>query len=386
MITESKYKNLSTHIISNNVSAGNKKKNTSKNNVLNNNISINTNNFANKTSNNDNNYIYNINSILNKNINNISSKTNNLVFCFYRILDNKNTTDNEKPFLQYLLYKYPESNKDVANLMVFPFIKYNSNKKIKQQCDDFTKKIFGSSLEIEGYIEQYKDIYVFFNINKIFKGINRYLFLENDTEYWWAIMDEICNHKRVLYNSVHSSVYSFFYKHPNFIYLKNENDNTNIEIPRVAFRGYNSKDVNNVILFQDRNGNYDNSDTVFNLNHFYSLDYSFKGAIQNYYNNPSQENNEGSIIRYALFLGELGKTKVFINKEIENIIKFINKNFKNDNANSIILTNALFKKQYINTYIEYFIQGSKFTCLSYHNVNIKNKFPIWDKNEKYNLV
>ena len=376
--------NLSTYVDIDNLSAGKEKK--EKTIKISKNISINTKNM--KTGHSKIiEYSYNIENILND-IANIDFTPKNIVFCFYRMINNKNRADINSAYLQYLLYKYPESKKENSNSLVFPFVKFNSKKTLEDTIALYTKKIFNTSLKPLGFLEQDKNIYLFFNINPIFKNIKRILYLDKTTDFWWAIIDEICNHKRVLYYSIHNSVYKLFYNNPKLIYIKDQNNN-NIQIPCVAYRGYNFEDITKNLIFKiDTNYLLNNNKDV-NLQHFYSLDNSFKNAIINYYNNRDnflKNNKTGGIIRYALFLGDLGKTKVFINKDVEYIIDSIYNNFNKDDADSIILTNASLNKTLNNIHIEYFVQGKEYHSLSFHKVDLEDKCPIWDKDEKYNLV
>ena len=377
--------NLSTYVDMDNISAG-KEKQIKKEIKFSKNISINTKKFEN---NDDKNYEYNYNieNILND-IDSLDFTPKNVIFCFFRVVNNKNRTDIQSTFLQYLLYKYPESKKETSNSLVFPFIKFNSKKSLKETISLYTKKIFGTSLKTMGFLEQDKNIYLFFNINTIFKNIKRILYLDKTTDFWWGIIDEICNHKRILYYSIHQSVYKIFYNNPKLIYIKDQ-DNKSIEIPTVAYRGFNFEDINKILILKNEGGHFINNETVFNLQHFYSLDYSFKRAVTNYYNdheNFLKNKKDGGIIRYVLFLGDLGKTKVFINRDIKDVINNINKHFNKDDANSIVLTNASFNKKPYNTYIEYFLQSKEYYSLSFHKVDLKDKCPIWEKDEKYNLV
>lgn len=336
-------------------------------------------------------YTYNIETLLNKNFEDLDFTPNTIHFCFYRINDRNNRVSREglkKPFLQYLLFKYPKNDKKHSNLLVFPFIKYNPKHSITKSSDEYTKKIFGKTIKSEGFIEKNRDIYLFFNFNTFYKNIKRILFLTKETTYWWCLIDEICNHQSVLYYPVHSSVYTIFYKNPLLIYLKN-NENKTIEIPRVAFIGEKFDVINNIIILPNYTKYNSEKDSVqFYLNNFSSLDHSFKNGIINYYHKHYKEGekNEGGIIRYALFLGGFGKTKLYIDKEIKEIINNINSDFKSSNNNSIIISNACFNKKCIVTHVEYFFQGYDYYSLSFHKIDLEDKCPIWDKNQKYNLV
>ena len=97
-------------------------------------------------------YTYNIEQILNTNIHDIPTNPSTISFCIYRIITCKNRAKPMHPFLQYLLYKYPSSNTDNSNLLVFPFIKYKKGSVITI-ANKITKDLTGQKLSIKGFLE-----------------------------------------------------------------------------------------------------------------------------------------------------------------------------------------------------------------------------------------
>ena len=79
---------------------------------------------------------YPLNDILNTNFDELKSKLfSKLLICPYFITTCQNRSDIMKPYLQYLLYKYPPSNSKISNLMVFPFKDLNKKVDIEKQAN-----------------------------------------------------------------------------------------------------------------------------------------------------------------------------------------------------------------------------------------------------------
>ena len=65
-------------------------------------------------------FSYPINTILRTDYRNISLKTNEKIFfCCYQISISERRK--RKPFLQYMLWKYPKSKKEYSDLFIFPY-------------------------------------------------------------------------------------------------------------------------------------------------------------------------------------------------------------------------------------------------------------------------
>ena len=80
---------------------------------------------------------YPLNDILNTNFEELKTKLfSKLLICPYFITTCQNRSDIVKPYLQYLLYKYPPSNSKISNLMVFPFKDLNKKVDIEKHVDN----------------------------------------------------------------------------------------------------------------------------------------------------------------------------------------------------------------------------------------------------------
>jgi len=170
---------------------------------------------------------------LNKDFNSIETNAQTKInICCYRIVHSNKYKKVPFPFLQYMLYKYPYSNKQHNDLCVFPFEKFNG-KNIIKQGKKLVKKIFNNEYTCNGYIKNRNNIYLFFNIPYKTMSISK---LERKKELWWATISEICNNNKILNFPIHKSVYNIFYNNAFLIYLKNS-INQNIEIPQVCYYG-----------------------------------------------------------------------------------------------------------------------------------------------------
>ena len=85
------------------------------------------------------NYNYDITTSINTDLTKINPSINKVSFCIYRIVHCKNQQNVKHPFLQYLLYKYPPTQGNISNTMIFPFIKIKNN--IKNESNKFVKTI-----------------------------------------------------------------------------------------------------------------------------------------------------------------------------------------------------------------------------------------------------
>ena len=59
--------------------------------------------------------------------------------------------------------------------------------------------------------------------------------LKSSDQIWYCLIDEICNHNKVLNFPIHKSVFNLFYQNPDLIYLKYKKEN--LSSPVVAYQG-----------------------------------------------------------------------------------------------------------------------------------------------------
>ena len=185
---------------------------------------------------------YPLENILSNDFKNISSPINKIAVCPYFITTCRNRYGITKPFLQYLLYKYPSDDKNIGNLLVFPFVNTKNKKNILKESDKLLKKIINVKLKTDGYIINNNVIYIFYNLSTVDDYTNKpraeqqwLKLLKKNNNLWWVLIDEICNHKKTLNFPIHKSVTQLFYNNPILIYLLNKDKK--IEIPIVGYYG-----------------------------------------------------------------------------------------------------------------------------------------------------
>jgi hypothetical protein len=330
-------------------------------------------------------YTYNINSTINTNLSELPTKYERVVFCIYRIIHCKIQKNVREPFLQYLLYKYPEHKKDTSNLMVFPFTNGKTN--IKTTASNYMQKIINKKLDIIGFIEKNGVVYLFYDFTQLDDLIIKKIFFKTKKNtLWWCLIDEICNHKKVLQFPIHPSVYTLFFNNPALIYLKQ--DKKRIDIPIIGYYGNYFKLIPMVAaLGQNASLKDDASENSY-------LFGSFRKGIRNgswtpYYKQHHSFNQtttdidgkyiNGGIIRFAIFMGS---TKVIINENYENI----NKKWKLK-YQSLFIGSIDFDKIKLNIIPEYIVKSFEQQIpLSYHEIDKQKLKPNWDPSyEKYDI-
>jgi hypothetical protein len=244
-----------------------------------------------------------------------------IFFCIYRIVG----SENKDKFIQYLLYKYAKKQNDRCS---FPFVKYNAKKGVEQQLKDFMSqtlqisKIMGWNMK--GFIESKDNIFVFVKLqSSLGEFSNQKNEKKRDDKLWWVLIDEICNHRKILNFPIDKMVTSLFLHNPLIIYLR-DTEGRNKPIPRALFYGNAAQMIPFNFVFgpkqEDVNANY---------GPYYYLG-SYKKAIRYgawspYYEKEKKRGelitdvngkwDRGGIVRYAVYLG--GGLKVLLNHPLD---------------------------------------------------------------------
>ena len=158
-------------------------------------------------------------------------KINKIFFAIYRI-----QTENETPFIEYLLYKYPKKNGDIC---IFPFVVSSKNKTIQDEIQTMminTLQYGKLKWALKGYIEANDNIYLFIKLTGEKEKLFSQRVLMRNTRWWWCLIDEICNTRHVLNFPIHEIVTNLFYNNPILIYLRNT-QGYNLPIPRSLYYG-----------------------------------------------------------------------------------------------------------------------------------------------------
>ena len=285
----------------------------------------------NSTKKTDNYFQYNIENCLKTDFHEIKLKEDSHInFCCFRIIESTKYSQVLHPYLQYLLFKYPTNKGKESNLCIFPFKEYKKNMNILDEGKTTIKKIFGKQHNCIGYTIHNEELYLFYNIDYI-KSAK--VVMKKDEKFWWALIDEICNHNKILNFPVHESVYNLFYNNPCLIHLKNRKGQY-IETPFVLYNG----EYFNKLPYLYIIGLKSSTHATFGP-FYYFTDYmgAFRrgGWSTNYkmikINNKliTDENGmykKGGIIRYSAFLG---KSRIILNDKNDNYRQsIINDDFK----------------------------------------------------------
>ena len=245
------------------------------------------------------------------NLNNIPCQKKQRIFiCIYHI------QEQETPFLEYLLYKYPKKECDVC---LFPFIERDSKKQLKTQIIDFFKNIINIAQPwtLKGYIQEKKDIYMLFHLPHAGDLLGEHI-LRRGSEWWWCLIDEICNQRHIVNFPIHYSVTNLFLKNPDLIYLE-DTKGDNYPIPRALYYGTYSSIAPFYFVFGPKQTVAGRYGPYYYLGSYEKI-IRYAGWSPEY--TPLKKNNVsiadehgqllegGGIIRYAVFLG---KIKVLLN-------------------------------------------------------------------------
>jgi len=330
-----------------------------------------------------NNYLYPIKTALNTDFSSIYSEPKRICLAVYRVNHCRNRSDILMPFLEYLLYKYPASNKSSSNLFIFPFIK-GKNGNILQHANAFFKHLTGYSSKPEGFLEQDQNIYLFYNISELDNyKITRVTLQTQKSELWWCLIDEICNHKKIINFPIHPSVYRLFYTNPPLIYLHTQ-ENKYIDIPIVAFWGNYYKFIPIVAALGQQAtsliprlgssyyyGSFRKAVRHAGWTPFYTKQISYNKIITD----DDGKYTQGGLIRFALFAG---KTKIIHNEhELHNYLQNKNSWFKN--YQSLYIGKVWHDFHYYSINPEYITKNHKQQVpLSIHNLDMNSLKANWD--------
>ena len=200
--------------------------------------------------------------------------------CVYRI----NIKPSSSPFLQYLLFKNKRGE------LGFPGFNGGSG------THEFYESIIGQKSEQKprGFLRIGNVLYVFYQYINI--GDDEPYKTERD-EWWWCLMDEICNWRKVIDMDVDPNVVKLFYERPELIYLYDTNYNK-LEIPVVGYHGESLKSLEFIYTFGVKESDIDSK---YGPHYYYT---TFERAFK----------YGDGVIRAALFMNDM---KVFVNHPLD---------------------------------------------------------------------
>jgi hypothetical protein len=351
-------------------------------------------------------YIYKVDSELHKNFKQIKLIKGTKVFiCIYNVLYKINDTK-KNPFLRYLLYKYSDESA-FSDLMTFPFFTHE-NENILNTANNKVCEITNKRLKPKGYLKNEDGLFIFYN-----HDLDDFIFekkMKKDN-FWWTIIDEICNLKKVLYFKIHDSVINIFLKNPFLIYLYDTEDKK-FEIPIISFKGEHYKLINYIASFgirpssRSRFGPFYTSGTYNWAVRYagWSRYYTKQEFLGKKITDDNGKFKKGGILRLITFLGNLEEQKVILynkddyfyklikfyddvkEKSEENIKKHREKNNKYKGkwsleSKCLVVPKIKFNNDigYFNINTEYIIDnGDNQLTLSIHELNMESLKVVWD--------
>lgn len=350
----------------------------------------------------DNYYKYNLNGILKTDFLQIKKNPKLFIYaCCFRVIVSKPNKIIQNPFLEYLLFKYPNSNNKYSNLCIFPF-RILGNDTIKAASKKLTKDLYPSN-DCLGYIQNSKGIFLFYEIH--YKNYKVPL-LEKKNQLWWTTIHEICNIKKILNFPIHNSVTKLFYNNSKLIYLKNK-QNINIQVPTIVYY----TETKEILPYISIMGIKASSMRTFGP-HYYFTDFinSFRGAWSSNYAKRKIEDKvitdengllkSSGFVRFVLFTN---KPRVMLYRPTDPFYKYI-KTLDSKNRkireflkikwahkwDSIIVSNFKFKNLsgFYQTKSVFVTKSfESFTSLSYHLIDKKSLKPVWDPNyDNYSII
>ncbi len=230
---------------------------------------------------------------------NISS-FNKVNICAYKV-----TNTSKKPFLSFLLNK--QKGEDTLKLPQIPIFK---NFEISElinfskiclfglcMLNDFTN--FSESLVFNGFYLFENNLYLFFDITECKIKVND---IYSNNLLWFAIIDEIVNHKNLCNIIIDENVTNLFKLNDELCFLCDEN-NECYEIPVVGFSEASISKAHFKYIFGESK---QNKDALLGPYFYFT---NFKNAFK--------DNNE-CIIRFALFTGNVKYIENILNDPIDN--------------------------------------------------------------------
>ena len=223
-------------------------------------------------------------------------------------------TKGKVPFLQFFMEKHLEQDNisfpSFAHMIhTNPFLKAQNIVDLMSLC--YGKQGF---MKYSGYFCEKDNYYLFFDANDFDISIHD---LYRTNHLWLLTIDELVNTQKVCENfRIDSEVTQFFQNNPEFIYLKDSNMD-NYEIPVIAYIGTTSAGANFISVFGECRSE---CKSIFGPHYyFYDYQYAVKNAMNKYIEKMNEKENakelftwikkikplEGSVIRFALFLGRM---------------------------------------------------------------------------------
>lgn len=236
-----------------------------------------------------------------------AEKITNIKIISYEIKNNS-----KYPYIKYLLTKkletntlfFPELEIDYLNLdteKLITLVKLNLFSLLNlNEYDNYDKHA-----HFKGFYINNEELYIIFDLT------NCNIEIENTLRkytMWFCLIDEIINHTNICNFSIEQSVTDFFNCNIDFCFLKNKNG-TNYEVPNIGYVGITQNKINFTHIF----GVSKKDNNAILGPYYYFTDYKNSLKECELINN----NNNASIVRFALFLGKIKVIENSINDEMD---------------------------------------------------------------------
>jgi hypothetical protein len=249
------------------------------------------------------------------------SKNDRINICCFTV-----ATNGLKPYLKYLLYKYPQSSNNFSDLLVFPFFIYEENQDIQkistEMVLDYLDNIAGEeSLQFVGYKKTKDGVNLFIELNShIYQSLNEIRFQSRSTNLWFVLIKEIIDNKNVINFPIHHSVTNFFLHNKPFLFLLDKNG-VPYTLPLVAYHGNYYKVISFVSVFGLKRSSVFSS--LGPYYYFGTYEKALRYAVWTHTREPmivdgktitinnTGKYDKGGIVRFAIFPGN---AKVFLNR------------------------------------------------------------------------
>ena len=282
--------------------------------------------------------------------------------------------------------------------IIFPFDTVKKNP--FSTANNLVKKIVNVDTNFKGFLSLNNNHFFFY---QLVQQVNPIKLIKRSQQLWWAIIDEICNKKKLLSFPIADICSTIFFKFPKLIYLKDANKE-NIEIPISTFYGGPAE----IIPFAASVGIRANASTRFGSyyytksysgvmrNALFTSNYKERNIFSKIISNKEGKHFQGAIIRIATFIGndrnvlyrETDPFYHFIKQDDETVTDKnnieINKKNKGKWAkkyDSLVIGKIKLKNfsGYFNKDPFYVIKSQKqLISLSYHLIDMKSTPSVWN--------
>lgn len=231
------------------------------------------------------------------------------------------STTSIRPFLKYLLFKYPNDESEHSDLLVFPFFRY---KEMEQDEDlvDFSKEritsmfdfLSSESLDFKGFIREGTEVNVIMQIKEEdIEQYNEIAYKPRSDNIWFGLISELVDEKKILNFPINDSVTRLFLHNEYLLYLYEPNGERYVT-PIVVYHGSYYKVTSFISIFGIKKGSVYSS--LGPYYYFGNYEKALRYAVWNSQKTPMYVDDEkitdeegrytkGGMVRFAIFPGKM---------------------------------------------------------------------------------